>query len=124
MKYQISIRVIGFGWKYLGHSWSRNGVTYPASTLLNHLCGEIIPEQRNRNLPNVPPVVLPSRDDRQQLGKRSRDIDALDARDKENEEEFVKKSEELCDELEEMGNTDRHEKLQPTQLEVDEDLIY
>ena len=50
-------------------------------------------------------------------------IDALDARDRDNEEEFVKKSEELRDELEDMGNTDRYEKPQPTRPEVDENLI-
>ena len=82
MKEQIRISVIVFGWKYLGHPWSSNGVTYPVSTLLNHICGEIIPEQRNQNVPNIPPVVLPSRGDRQQLGKRSRGLDALDARDR------------------------------------------
>ena len=36
----------------------------------------------------------------------------------------MNKSEELSDELEEMGNTDRYEKLQLTRPEVDEDLIY
>ena len=36
----------------------------------------------------------------------------------------MKKYEELCDELEEIGNTDRYEKLQPKRPEVDEDLIY
>ena len=77
-------------------------LTYPASTLLNHLFGEIIPDQRNRNVPNVPPVVLPSRGDIQQLGTRSRDLDALDACDRENEEDFVKKSKDLRDKLEEI----------------------
>ena len=98
MKEQIRIRVIGFGWKDLGHPWSINGVTYTASTLLNHLCGEIKTYQRNQKLPNVPPVVLPSRGDRQQLGTRSIDIVALDARKRENEEEFVKKYKALHDE--------------------------
>ena len=36
----------------------------------------------------------------------------------------MKKSEGLRDELEDMGNTDWYEKLQPTRPEVDEDLIY
>ena len=91
MKDQIRIRVIGFGWKDLGHPWSRNWVTYPASTFLNHFCGEIIPEKRNKNVPNVPPVVIPFRGDRQQLVTRPRDLDVLDARYRENEEDFVKK---------------------------------
>ena len=124
LKEQIRIRVIGFGWKDLDHPCSRNGVTYPAYNFLNLLCGESIPEQRNKNVPNVPLVVLPSRGDRQQLGKRSRGLDALDARDRENEDEFVNKYEDLRDELEDMGNTDRYEKLQPTPPEVDEYLIY
>ena len=86
LKEQIRIRVIGFGWKDLDHPCSRNGVTYPAYNLLNHLCGEIIPEQRNRNVPNVPPVVLPYRGDIKQLGTMSRYLDILDARDRYNEE--------------------------------------
>ena len=84
MKYNIRIRVIGFEWKYLDQPCSRNGVAYPESTLLNCLCGEIIPEQRNRNVPNAPLVVLPSIGDRQQLGKKPRNIDALDARNRYN----------------------------------------
>ena len=91
MKEQIRVSVIGFWGKELGHPCSSNGVTYPVSTFLNHLCREIIPEQRNKNVPNVPPVVLPSRGDRQKLGKKSRYLDALDARDRYNEEDFVKK---------------------------------
>ena len=64
-------------------------------------------------------MVLTSRGDIQQLGTRSRDLDSLDAHDRDNEEGFVKKSEWLRDELEDMGNTDRYEKLQPTRTEVD-----
>ena len=59
-------------------------------------------------------MVLPFRGYRQQLGTRSRDIDALDARERDNKDDFLKKYEELRDELEEMGNTDWYKKLQPT----------
>ena len=69
-------------------------------------------------------MLLPSGGDIQQLGTRSRDLDALDACDRENEEDFVKKSEDLRDKLEEIWNSDRYEKLQPTRPEVDKDLIY
>ena len=119
----IRIRVIGFGWKDLSHPWSKNGKEYSPDELLEHLVETIIPEQQKRGIPKVPPVELPSRGIRHQLGTKSKDMDVLDQKYKELENEFVEGAHELRDELEKDGVVDRHERLQPVRPKVNEDLI-
>ena len=78
VKEQIRIRTVGFGWKDLHTPWSKGGVDFTGEYLCEHLINVIIPEQSNRDIPEVPPVDLPSRGDRQQLGTMTADAVALD----------------------------------------------
>ena len=78
VKEQIHLRVVCFGWKYLHHPWSKDGVAYSAAYLRDYLIKSIIPEQKKRGVPEVPPVTLPSCVVRCQLGTRSADVDDLE----------------------------------------------
>ena len=78
VKTQIRIRTVGFGWKDLHHSWSKDGKHYLPEELLEHLTHVMIPEQKKRGIPKVPPVKLPSCGDRPQLGTVTEDMIQID----------------------------------------------
>ena len=59
----------------------------------------IIPEQRKRKIPNKPPVELPSRKERVQLGTRSADLDIFDEKLEEAKLEFIRDAEDVRAEL-------------------------
>lgn len=123
VKEQIRIRVLGFGWKDLHVAWSRDGVEFSAEYLRDKLIETIIPEQSERDIPDIPPVQLPSRGNRRQLGTKSKDLEKLDAKRKEKEVTFVELAHISREDQEMNGETDRYEKLQPMKPPVDEKLI-
>ena len=125
VKRQIRIRTVGFGWKDLHHPWSRNGKHYSPEELLEHLINVILPEQKKRGIPKVPPVKLPSRGDRPQLGTATKDVIEIDKRRAAKEIEFraagKRKREEM--ESEEAEEVAASSKVQPTRPVVDESFV-
>ena len=95
VKEQIRVRVVGFGWKDLLCAWSKDGKAYSADTLLKHLIERVIPEQKRRRIPKVPPVELPSRVERGQLGTRSSVLDLLKSKLEETRTKFFEGVEDL-----------------------------
>jgi len=85
-----------------------------------HLINNIIPEQKKRSIPEVPPVNLPSRSVRCQFGTRSKDVEGLEKFREDEKNEIVEGGQKLRDELEEGGVTDRYEKRQGPRPNVDE----
>ena len=81
IKEQIRIRVVGFGWKDLSHPWSKDGREYTPEELKLHLVTIIIPEQAKQRIPATPSINMPTCGsvDQNQLGTRSKDVQALDS---------------------------------------------
>lgn len=123
VKEQIRLRVVGFGWKDLHHPWSKDGIAYSAEYLRDYLIKSIIPEQKKRDVPEVPPVTLPSRAIRCQLGTRSADVDDLEKYRDDERVEIIDGGKKLRDTLEQEGVSDRYEKMQGTKPPVDASLI-
>ena len=125
MKTQIRIRTVGFGWKDLHHPWSRDGKHYSPEELLEHLITVMIPEQKKRGIPKVPPVKLPSRGDRPQLGTVTEDMIQIDKKRAEKEKEFraagKRKREEM--EREEAEGAAAASRVQPPRPTINEDFI-
>ena len=105
--------MVGFGWKDLYHPWSKGGTDYSPEFLRDYLINTILPEQDKRRIPEQPPVHLPSRGRRQQLGTRTADVDTLDKRSAGQENTFRQGRKRMRDELENAGTVDRCEKMQP-----------
>ena len=80
VKEQLRTRTVGLGWKDPHHPWSKVGTDYLPEFLRDYLINTILPEQDKRRIPEQPPVHLPSRGRRQQLGTRTADVDTLDKR--------------------------------------------
>ena len=123
VKEQIRLRVIGFGWKDLHHAWSKGGVDYSSEHLRDYLIEKILPEEKSRGVPDVPPVNLPSRAIRCQLGTRSADVDDLEKFREDEKEEIIDGGIKLREKLEDDGIVDRYEKRQGARPDVDENLI-
>ena len=119
----IRIHIIGFGWQDLHHPWSKEGHTYTANELLQYLTEKLIPEQTHRGIPTSPTMNMPSRKVTPQLGKRTADVAELEERYENEKQKAVEEAIKLRDQLEDEGIIDRHERLQPTRPEVNEDLI-
>jgi hypothetical protein len=123
VKEQIRIRTIGFGWKDLHHPWSKEGHTYTANELLQYLTDKLIPEQTHRGIPTSPTMNMPSRKVTPQLGKITADVAELEEHYENEKQKAIEEAIKLRDQLEDEGIIDRHERLQPTRPEVNEDLI-
>jgi hypothetical protein len=123
VKDQIRIYVVGFGWKDLHHPWSKDGRAYTADELFKHLVEKLIPEQSKRGIPDAATIDLPARKVTPQLGTRTADLDVLDQRYESEKKKAIEEAVAMRNQLENDGIIDRHEKLQPTRPEVDEDLI-
>jgi hypothetical protein len=82
------IRTVGFGWKNLHHPWSKSGTDYSPEFLRDYIIKTILPEQDKHRISEQPPVHLPFRGKRQQLGTRTADVDMLDKRHAGQEKEF------------------------------------
>lgn len=123
VKEQFRIRVLGFGWKDLHEPWSVDGEDRSADYLFNVLIKTVIPAQRKRKIPDLPPIVLPSRGEKHQLGTKTEDVDLLDQRRENEKELFVKGATELREKMEMDGDVDRYEKKQPPQPAIDEKMI-
>jgi hypothetical protein len=123
VKEQLRIRTVGLGWTDLHHPWSKNGEDYSPEYLRDYLIKTVIPEQDKRKIPKEPPVDLPSRGKRQQLGTETADVARLDKRRADQEKSFRREGKKLRDNLEKMGNADRYEKMQPSRPKVDESFV-
>jgi hypothetical protein len=71
IKEQHLIQTLGLGWEDAHHSWSKNGVTYSAQHLLDHLCKVVIPLTAKKTIPDDAPAKLPTFPDVQTLGTLS-----------------------------------------------------
>ena len=58
LKENIRIRVFGLGWEDLSTPWSKCGICLTVSELTIHL-KYIISQEKKRNIPSEPPVLLP-----------------------------------------------------------------
>ena len=110
VKEQIRLRGIGFGWKDLHHAWSKGRVDFSAEHLRDYFIKNILPEEKNRGVPEVPAVNLPSRAVRCQLGTRSADVDDLEKFRADEKKEIIDGGVKLRDQLEDDGIVDRYEK--------------
>ena len=123
IKDQIRMRTIGLGWHDLHPGWSKNGTTHSPEYLRDVLIKDILPQEKTRTLPKVPPIDLPSRGDSKQLGTVTADIIEIDKRRANKERELRKGGKKLRDNLEKEGCLDRYEMLQPPRPSVDKTLI-
>jgi hypothetical protein len=89
LKENMMIRVMGFGWDWCKHAWSKNGRQYSIKELADHLRW-IIKEERKRQvvIPSEPPVNVPKRMDLPVLGTEIDDIALLDKKYLANKEQF------------------------------------
>jgi hypothetical protein len=78
MKEQILIRYLGLGWEEAHHPWSKNRHQCTASELLTHLFEDVIPLQDVKEVPNQPPIKLPTQLDSFMLGTKSDNLIQLD----------------------------------------------
>ena len=78
VKEQILIRYLGLGWDDAHHPWSKNGHTFSAEELLEHLINVVIPLEDTEVVPDRPPINLPTRARPYKLGTLSNDAKRLD----------------------------------------------
>ncbi len=78
VKEQILIRYLGFGWEEGHHPWPKNKHQYTAAELLKHMCKVVIPLQDVKEVPNQPPIKLPTGPDSFTLGTKSSNLIQLD----------------------------------------------
>ena len=123
VKEQTQIRVIGFGWKYLHHPWSKSDKDYSPEHVRDYLIKSIIPEQKKCGIPDVPTVNLPLRGDQNQVGTKSLDVEDLQKKHKIERQAIQDGGEEMRDEMETDGKVDRYEQLQGPKPKLDENLI-
>jgi hypothetical protein len=84
----------------------------------------LIPEiSRRGGIPNSPTMDLPSRKVTRQLGTRTADLDDLDQLHENKKQEAIEEVVATRNQMEDDRVIDRHEPLQPTPPEVDDDLI-
>ena len=93
VKDQIRIRVKGFRWD-LHVPWSKDGKDFTAAELRDKLIKSIIPAQQSMDIPEVPPVNLPSRGIQHGLWTKSLDLESIEEREAEEEEQFRMEAEE------------------------------
>ena len=78
VKEQLGIHIIGFSWKDLHHSWSKNGHVYTSGELFQYLLNTIIPEQSVVGILKSPTMDLLSQKATPQLGTQTTDVATLD----------------------------------------------
>lgn len=78
VKEQILIRYLGLGWDDAHHPWSKNGYTFSAEELLEHLINVVIPLENTEVVPDRPPINLPTRARPYKVGTLSNDAKRLD----------------------------------------------
>ena len=77
LKENILIRVKGFGWDWCKHAWSKNGTKYIIAELSSHL-QYIIKEEKIYNIPNEPPLKVPTQVNLPILGLQTDQVQQLD----------------------------------------------
>ena len=115
VKDQIHIRYIGLGWEEAYHPWSRKGHgVYTPVELLKHLIEVVLPLRYTNNVPDKPPVELPTRPDTYKLGTVTADLTALD--NKQEAKEYLVRLEAMIERerLEDKGIGDQMASLQQT----------
>jgi hypothetical protein len=78
VKEQILFRYFGLEWEEAHHPWSKNKHQYTASELLKHLCEVVIPLQVVKEVPDQPPIKLPTQPNSITLGTKSANLIQLD----------------------------------------------
>ena len=78
LKYNIRVRVIGLGCKYLSTHWSKNIKAFTKEELTSHI-KMIVSNQRSHSVPTKPSVLLPAKKSLLQIGTQAPDIVVMDA---------------------------------------------
>ncbi len=114
LKENIMIQVIGLGWDWCKHAWSKNGQKYSIKELADHLRW-IVKEERKCHIviPSEPPVNVPKRMDVPVLGTEIDDIADLDKKYLANEEQFGLNAEQIGQAREARGEGSIYLLLQP-----------
>ena len=98
------MRHLGFGWKTVDISWSKDYKTYSVDDLTNRLNDIIKLEGKGQwEIPPHPPVDTPSRTHTVALGTRTADVDYLDQKYVGDERDLRKKAKRLLRERESRG---------------------
>ena len=111
LKENILIRVKGFGWDWCKHPWSKDGVKYTIAQLSAHL-QHIIKEEKVYDIPNEPPLKVPTRANLPILGTQIDQVKKLDGQYVANEDGFKMKARKIRHERELQGEGSIHATMQ------------
>ena len=111
LKDNILIQVKGFGWDWCKHPWSKNGMKYTISQLSTHV-QYIIKEEKAYDIPNEPPLKVPTRVNLPTLGMQNNQVHKLDGQYVANEYSFKMKARKIQHEREMRGEGSIHATMQ------------
>jgi hypothetical protein len=112
VKDQLLIRYLGLGWVEAYHPWSQNGTDFSPAHLFKFLVDVVIPLKDDKDVPDEPPVDLPSPPDMPTLGTTSSDANGFDDKHNDRVREFKSKWRSERDTRMERGEGDRWSKMQ------------
>jgi hypothetical protein len=112
VKENILIRVIGFGWDWCKHPWSKDGIKFTTHQLAKHL-QEIIVKEKHMKKPLAPPLRVPTRMNLPTLGTQLSLVQGLDQKYLNDEEEIKRKADQTRKTREKRGEGSMHSQLQP-----------
>ena len=78
VKEQILMRYLGCGWERAYHPWSKNGTTYTATELLEHLLKVVIPLSNTEDYPTDAPFEMPGLPVLPTLGTQTKDLECFE----------------------------------------------
>ena len=98
---------------------------YSPEFLRDYLITKVLPEEApgKRKIPKLPPVDLPSRGKRKQLGTQTADVARLDKRRADQEKGFRAGEKRLRDEQKKTGIENCYERMQASRPKVDETFL-
>ena len=106
------IRYLGIGWLEAYHPWSQNGTDFSPEHLFKFLVDVVIPLKDEKDVPDEPPLDLPSPPDMPTLGTNSLDANGFDEKHNDRVREFKSKWRSERDNRMERGEGDRWSKMQ------------
>ena len=72
------MRYLGCGWERAYHPWSKNGTTYTATELLEHLLKVVIPLSKTEDYPTDAPFEMPGLPVLPTLGTQTKDLECFE----------------------------------------------
>ena len=115
-KEQIHIRYLGLGWEKAHHPWSKNGHTYSAVELLDHLVTTVIPLEKPEIVPLEAPIDLLRVPNMLQLGTKLSGVELFYKKQAESEDKLKLKRLRQREQEELMGVYDQSEYLNEVNL--------